>query len=186
MANVASAKRDAAAAVLLNLWAQEPDDSPGEHGQRSGTGALHRLARERMVGVVDVRRSQRHGDQRWNERAPRQAPAEHLASRRIALPARCTSPGDSFQASRAPQRTPRRTPRSVAALCPRESRRNAAAAAAAPTCRLEARMNSSSGKRSAGAVPACVHSSNESARSFVGREAPSTGSTVHRNAHASP
>ena len=51
---------DPATAMLLKLWTQKSDNRPGEDGQRSGTGTLHGLARERMIGVLDVGRSQRH------------------------------------------------------------------------------------------------------------------------------
>src|SRR6185436_6787965 len=47
-------ERNSAAAVPLDLRAEEPDDRPGEHGQRSGTSALHGVARERKVSVGDV------------------------------------------------------------------------------------------------------------------------------------
>ena len=41
---------DPATAMLLKLGAQQSDNRPGEDGQRSGTGSLHSLARERMIG----------------------------------------------------------------------------------------------------------------------------------------
>ena len=55
MTNVVNASATPRPPMLLELRSAEPHDRPCEHGERSGTCALHDGLRERLPSVADVR-----------------------------------------------------------------------------------------------------------------------------------
>ena len=135
---------DSSTPVLLELRSGESHDRPRKHGERTSTCTLHGLLRQRVLSVHDVHGAQRDGDERRNQRpdceavkaplqpANRSPRSVYIANRFVPGVTRATAYASSnADADNRPWST--------------RSRRNAAADAAAPTCRLDARTKAPTG-----------------------------------------